>query len=229
MMYSSTTAPIYHEKQVRELCALHALNNLFQMKEFTKEELDSICYNLSPDVWINPHKSILGLGNYDINVLMKALQSRGYEVIWFDKRKDPNCINLRNIFGFILNVPSEYKVSFITLPLRRRHWIAIRQINGNYYNLDSKLDSPCIIGKHMNVIEYLKEELDSKDKQLFLVIDEDRSENQDWLIKDSLNWGGEERDAQVLLLKDIASEDVNVTINPLCNNETGSSPFPPFS
>ncbi|KAI4460377.1 josephin 1 2 [Holotrichia oblita] len=159
---------------------------------------------------------------------MKALQSRGYEVIWFDKRKDPNCINLRNIFGFILNVPSEYKVSFITLPLRRRHWIAIRQINGNYYNLDSKLDSPCIIGRHLNVIEYLKEELESKDKQLFLVIEEDRSESQDWLLKDSLNWGEniQERDAQILLLKDIASEDVNVTINPLCDNDTSSSyPF----
>lgn len=79
---------IYHEKQVRELCALHALNNLFQSKDaFTKMELDYICHSLSPDNWINPHKSMLGLGNYDINVIMKALQSRGYETIWFDKRK----------------------------------------------------------------------------------------------------------------------------------------------
>lgn len=79
---------IYHEKQVRELCALHALNNLFQEKDcFTKAELDSICHSLSPDNWINPHKSVLGLGNYDINVIMKALQSRQCEAIWFDKRK----------------------------------------------------------------------------------------------------------------------------------------------
>lgn len=35
---------VYHEKQVKELCALHALNNLFQSKEaFTKSELDEIC------------------------------------------------------------------------------------------------------------------------------------------------------------------------------------------
>lgn len=79
---------IYHEKQVRELCALHALNNLFQSKDaFTKADLDCICNSLSPDHWINPHKSVLGLGNYDINVIMKALQSRGCEAIWFDKRK----------------------------------------------------------------------------------------------------------------------------------------------
>ena len=35
---------IYHERQVRELCALHALNNLFQDKTaFSKKELDNIC------------------------------------------------------------------------------------------------------------------------------------------------------------------------------------------
>jgi len=42
---------------------------------------------LSPDAWINPHRSLLGIGNYDINVIMVALQSRGYETVWFDKRK----------------------------------------------------------------------------------------------------------------------------------------------
>lgn len=83
-----TSNEIYHEKQVRELCALHALNNLFQARDaFTKAELDYICHSLSPDRWINPHKSMLGLGNYDINVIMKALQDRGYETIWFDRRK----------------------------------------------------------------------------------------------------------------------------------------------
>lgn len=156
---------IYHEKQVRELCALHALNNLFQEKEcFTKSELDVICHTLSPDNWINPHKSVLGLGNYDINVIMKALQKKDCEAIWFDKRKymqvncraqlaycfsffrDPSCLNLHNILGLILNVPSDYKISFVTLPLRRRHWVTIRQINGFYYNLDSKLDMPQLIG-----------------------------------------------------------------------------------
>lgn len=104
---------IYHERQIRELCALHALNNLFQGKfsridfvtpenaynssfywfiwtakgTFTKSELDDICVQLSPDEWINPHKSMLGLGQYDVNVIMSALQLKGYDAIWFDKRK----------------------------------------------------------------------------------------------------------------------------------------------
>lgn len=61
--------------------------------------------------------------------------------------RDPTCLNLRNICGYILNVPSDYKISFITLPLRRRHWITVREFNGLYYNLDSKLDCPQIIGR----------------------------------------------------------------------------------
>lgn len=79
---------IYHEKQIKELCALHALNNLFQERNsFTKSQLDSICTTLSPNVWINPHRSMLGIGNYDINVIMKALQMKGCEAVWFDKRR----------------------------------------------------------------------------------------------------------------------------------------------
>lgn len=34
---------IYHEKQVKELCALHALNNLFQEPFYTKTMLDDLC------------------------------------------------------------------------------------------------------------------------------------------------------------------------------------------
>ena len=35
---------IYHERQRRQLCALHVLNNLFQSKDaFTKAEMDEIC------------------------------------------------------------------------------------------------------------------------------------------------------------------------------------------
>ena len=75
---------IFHERQRRELCALHALNNVFQHKEFTKgilrrqhanlafskDELDQVCNRLAPASVLNPHKSFLGTGNYDINVIM---------------------------------------------------------------------------------------------------------------------------------------------------------------
>ncbi|CAH1121630.1 unnamed protein product [Ceutorhynchus assimilis] len=207
-MNTPTSECIYHEKQVRELCALHALNNLFQSKDaFTKGELDCICHNLSPENWINPHKSMLGLGNYDVNVIMSALQSRGYAMIWFDKRKDPSCLNLGNIAGFILNIPTDYKFSFITLPLKRRHWISLRRFNGLYYNLDSKLDVPLLIGTEEALLNFVRTELDSKDKELFVVMINDVEKSQSWLkeksnydnkIVDSVN-----RDAEEVLISDI--------------------------
>ncbi|XP_075969137.1 josephin domain containing [Anticarsia gemmatalis] len=179
---------IYHEKQVKELCALHALNNLFQTRgTYSKSELDAICSRLSPNVWINPHRSMLGLGNYDINVIMAALQKKGCEAVWFDKRKDPGCLDLSNICGFILNVPSDYKLGFVMLPLRRRHWITIRQIQGNFYNLDSKLDAPQLIGRSSDLIAYLKEQLDSKEKELFVVVSKEVEEKQQWMHQYALN------------------------------------------
>lgn len=204
----SSSERLYHEKQVRELCALHALNNLFQNQHaFSKNELDSICLTLSPENWINPHRSMLGLGNYDVNVIMSALQSRGYAMIWFDKRKDPCCLNLDNITGFILNIPSDYKFSFITIPLKRRHWITLKKLNGLYYNLDSKLDTPKAIGLEDDLLNFIRNELDSKDKELFIVITSEAEKSQIWLkensnysnkICDSLN-----RDAEEILVGDI--------------------------
>ena len=69
------------------LCAVHSLNNLFQDRNaYSKEDLDAISYQLSPDSFVNPHKNMLGLGNYDVNVMMIALQQKNYEVVWFDRR-----------------------------------------------------------------------------------------------------------------------------------------------
>lgn len=174
---------IYHEKQVKEFCALHALNNLFQEEDaFTKAELDNICYSLSPNDWINPHKSLFGFGNYDINVIMAALQKKNCEAIWFDKRKDPNCLILNNIKGFILNLPIDSRFKFGFSPMKSRHWIAIREVEGNYYNLDSKLDSPKLIGSDGEVVDYLREELKCQEKELFVVVSEEVEISQSWLV-----------------------------------------------
>ena len=79
---------IYHEKQRKQFCAIHSINNLFQEANIcTKEKLDEVCHNLNPSRWNNPHKSIIGLGNYDVNVITAFLQIKEYDVIWFDKRK----------------------------------------------------------------------------------------------------------------------------------------------
>lgn len=136
---------------------------------------------------------MLGLGNYDINVIMTALQKKGCAAVWFDKRKwdhtlislvkifngkcffwiyrEPSTIDTTQIVGFILNVPTDYKIGFVVLPLKRRHWIAIRQIDEQYWNLDSKLDSPqsignvrifCLIFQHSTAFRFIAKHLRCK-------------------------------------------------------------------
>ncbi|XP_018789525.1 PREDICTED: josephin-like protein [Bactrocera latifrons] len=182
---------IYHERQTRQLCALHTLNNLFQGEQsYTKEQLDQICNDLSPNVWINPHRSPLGLGNYDINVIMTALQLRNCEAVWFDKRKDPSCIDLNAIVGFILNVPSDYKFAFVTLPLQKRHWIAVRCIDGKYYNLDSKLREPECIGSETDLLTYLRAQLETNKRELFVIVEKtstsSEQQNANWLKSETI-------------------------------------------
>ncbi|KAK2160500.1 hypothetical protein LSH36_132g05020 [Paralvinella palmiformis] len=162
---------IYHEKQSRELCALHALNNLFQeSRTFTQKELDEICNTLSPASYINPHRSMLGLGNYDVNVIILALQHKGFDTMWFDKRRSPSDLELDNIFGFILNIPTDLRLGILHLPVQRKHWVAIRKVNGDFYNLDSKLNRPLLIGNNQQLVAFLKEQIQNKDKELLLVV-----------------------------------------------------------
>ena len=94
------SAPAYHEKQRLQLCAVHAINNLFQSGGMcSKELLDAICLRLDPSPYWNEHRSAFRVGNYDINVIMVFLSERDYDVIWFDKRK--YVIGFYNISGFI--------------------------------------------------------------------------------------------------------------------------------
>lgn len=78
--------------------------------------------------------------------------------------------------GFILNVPSDYKFGFVTLPLRKRHWIAVRAIDGKYYNLDSKLHVPECIGTEQQLFNYLRQQLQANNRELFVIIESSANE-----------------------------------------------------
>jgi len=82
------TEKVYHEKQRLLFCGVHAINNLFQDPDAcSKEKLDEVCYNLNSSRWVNPHKSIIGIGNYDVNAIIAYLNTLSYDVVWFDKRR----------------------------------------------------------------------------------------------------------------------------------------------
>uniref|UniRef100_A0AC11BYQ5 Josephin domain containing 2 n=1 Tax=Ovis aries TaxID=9940 RepID=A0AC11BYQ5_SHEEP len=133
---------VYHERQRLELCAVHALNNVLQQQLFSQEAADEICKRLAPDSRLNPHRSLLGTGNYDVNVIMAALQGQGLAAVWWDRRRPLSQLALPKVLGLILNLPSPVSLGLLSLPLRRRHWVALRQVDGVYYNLDSKLRAP---------------------------------------------------------------------------------------
>ncbi|CAF97909.1 unnamed protein product [Tetraodon nigroviridis] len=92
---------VFHEKQRLELCAIHALNNVLQERVFTKETADDICKRLAPQCVVNPHRSVLGTGNYDVNVIMAALQSRDLAAVWWDKRRTVHSLCVSKVQGFI--------------------------------------------------------------------------------------------------------------------------------
>ncbi|XP_066568611.1 josephin-2 [Amia ocellicauda] len=176
-------AGLYHERQCWELCAVHALNNLLQRPQFSKQSADSICTDLSPQSVLNPHRSVLGTGNYDVNVIMAALLSQGLRAVWWDRRRSLQCLCVSRPVGFILNVPSRVSLGLLSLPLRRRHWVAVRRINGPYYNLDSKLKSPVCIGGEEELRLFLGEQLSlDSDSQLLLVVSEEVEEEGSWLL-----------------------------------------------
>lgn len=76
---------IYFQKQsaLSAQCGLCALNNLIGAEMFNHQNLDKICKQLSTDM-INPYKSIFG-GDYDVSVIIKALQTLEFPVRWLKK------------------------------------------------------------------------------------------------------------------------------------------------
>ncbi|XP_020594337.1 josephin-like protein [Phalaenopsis equestris] len=142
---------VYHERQRLQFCLLHALNNLLQKEDsFSRAELDSIAEKLDHDdpdkgrwtplsVIFKTHHNKL-TGNYDVNVLISALETRNKKVVWHDHRNSSASINLSSatLLGILLNIPVR---RFAGL-WRGRHWVSIRCIDGIWYNLDSDLSSP---------------------------------------------------------------------------------------
>ncbi|XP_077024962.1 josephin-1 isoform X2 [Tamandua tetradactyla] len=136
---------------------------------------------LSPNTMVTPHKkSMLGNGNYDVNVIMAALQTKGYEAVWWDKRRDVSVIALTNVMGFIMNLPSSLCWGPLKLPLKRQHWICVREVGGAYYNLDSKLKVPEWIGGESELRKFLKHHLRGKNCELLLVVPEEVEAHQSW-------------------------------------------------
>ncbi|XP_023506011.1 josephin-2 isoform X2 [Equus przewalskii] len=139
---------------------------------------------LSPDSRLNPHRSLLGTGNYDVNVIMAALQGLGLAAVWWDRRRSLSQLALPQVLGLILNLPSPVSLGLLSLPLRRRHWVALRQVDGVYYNLDSKLRAPEALGDEDGVRTFLAAALAQGLCEVLLVVTKEVEEKGGWLRTD---------------------------------------------
>lgn len=121
---------------------------------------------------------------------MSALESHGFSMVWFDKRKYVELCNelviiysnfcyifrsiweidLSTTFGFIINCRSSLNIGPFSLPSPQNHWFCAKQIDKAYYNLDSKLPSPELIGSSEEFLEFLGDWTRKPEVSLFLVL-----------------------------------------------------------
>jgi josephin len=178
---------MYHETQRFYFCGIHALNNLLGGPILTKDSSDEIATRLAltSGWWNNPHKSIFGLGNYDVNVLMIALKDQGYETQYLDTRPGKNLWETQlkqqetAALGLVCNVQGIWG----------RHWKAIKFVaNGGdletstpptattattttlFYNLDSKLAAPLKFVSRDELVQHLTELIEADPNTTLLLI-----------------------------------------------------------
>lgn len=99
---------------------------------------------------------------------------------------------MENVMGLIINTPTDYKFGFIKLPIRRKHWVAIKCINGKYMNLDSKLTTPSPIGTESELLTFLRAELATGEKELLLIVGPEVYEKSLWRRDSNSNSSKEE-------------------------------------
>ncbi len=131
--------------------------------------------------------------------------------------RDLTKLNLENIVGFIMNIPTDLKLGMLHLPLHRKHWIAIRNIGGTYYNLDSKMDSPEEIGVETQLVLYLQEQIKSKEKELLVVLQPEMASEKIW--KDY----APEKNGEAASDTHVGKNDVTDLSNGLCPQQTSHS------
>lgn len=164
---------LYHEKQRLALCAVHAVNNLLQTRRYSKRDFDEACVALSPpppQAWWhrNPHRSVWGIGDYDVNAVTVLLQQQGFSVTWHDRRIALTSETLQNLVGVLWNVDSTSTWSRIFGG--GRHWIALLRNNSNgsnnnkydqWINLDSDLPEPLSVGTQADCLRLLNSKPDA--------------------------------------------------------------------
>jgi len=97
--------------------------------------------------------------------LIAALKEEGFEVQWFDGRKDIATIDFDNIFGLIANTCSRRLFNWLTT----RHWFSLKKFGEKFYNLDSALQSPIMFQDKEEFQQFLRDICKDKEAQLLII------------------------------------------------------------
>ena len=132
---------IYHERQISQLCGVHAINTLLQGPFFSASDLGAIARELDEE-----ERSLLGGtagtssenvaedGNFSIQVLSRALSVFDLTTVSLSHPNEGACReNPSSERGFIANLDL--------------HWFSLRRVNATWWNLNSMASSPRKIGE----------------------------------------------------------------------------------
>nr|KAF6267424.1 Josephin domain containing 2 [Pipistrellus kuhlii] len=121
-----------------------------------------------------------------IHALNNVLQQRLFSQEAADEicKRPLTQLALPHVLGLILNLPAPVSLGLLTLPLRRRHWVALRQVDGVYYNLDSKLRAPEALGDEDGLRSFLGAVLAPGLCQVLVVVTKEVEEKNSWLQLD---------------------------------------------
>ncbi|KXS21228.1 hypothetical protein M427DRAFT_51482 [Gonapodya prolifera JEL478] len=170
-LQGGVTVP-YHEQQFFYCCAMHAVNCALQKRVYYKRDFDRVAERLhketrrvQPFPWnvVNPHKSLLGVGNYDVNVISRSLEEHGFELQWWDLRKSFTLVpfSSASFLALLINTASADLLS-------SHHFWTIREYprhSNTWWTLDSKQEKPDRIGDldallgMLNMLKAAKREL----------------------------------------------------------------------
>ncbi|GJQ14306.1 hypothetical protein GpartN1_g6929.t1 [Galdieria partita] len=168
---------VYHETQKFQYCAIHAVNALLGYAAFTVQDFEQVAKQLGKETGYvgQPYRSLLGLGDYDVNVIGRILQCKGLEIEWQDKRVTPQLERFHepHIVGLLINV---YIRRWWRFWGSSRHWSTIKLIQDKYYWLDSFNQSPIVWTEPCCVEHYLQQLLLQDGELLWIKqIEQDRS------------------------------------------------------
>lgn len=102
-----------------------------------------------------PHHNTF-TGNYDVNVLIAALEGKGKNVIWHDRRNGASSIDLDDAEDTLMGIMLNISVRRFGGIWHGRHWFTLRKMGGVWYNLDSDLKAP----QSFNDVEEVRKFLD---------------------------------------------------------------------